>query len=114
VVINAGDSDRALYIVVDGTLQVVRSRGRRGRATEVVKTIHPGTAIVELAIFDGGPRSALVEAVTEVHLLRLSFDPFEVLAAKEPALARHMLLDLGRILADRIRMLQRFETGHVE
>ena len=49
-----------------------------------------------------------------MHLLRLSFDAFEVLAAKEPALARHMLLDLGRILADRIRMLQRFETGNVE
>jgi len=57
VVINAGDSDRALYILVDATLQVVRSRGRRGRVTEVVKTIHPGSAIGELAFFSTAGRA---------------------------------------------------------
>lgn len=111
-VINAGESDRALYIVVDGTLQVVRASGRRGRATEVVRTIHPGSVIGEMAFLDGAPRSAMVQAVTEAHLMRLSFDAFEIMAAKEPALARSMLLDLGRILAGRIRTLQRFEAGH--
>ncbi|MFN2504076.1 MAG: Crp/Fnr family transcriptional regulator [Acidimicrobiales bacterium] len=112
VVISAGESDRALYIVVDGTLQVVRSSGFRGRTTEVARTIHPGSVIGEMAFLDGKPRSALVQAVSEAHLMRLSFDSFEVLAAKDPALARSILLDLGRILADRIRALQRFETGH--
>jgi hypothetical protein len=38
-----------------------------------------------------------------VDLFVLSQEAFEVLAAREPALARAMLLDLGRLLALRLR-----------
>jgi CRP-like cAMP-binding protein len=65
--------------------------------------IEPGTVIGEVAFFDGRPRSAGVRAVTECELFRLSFEAFEVLAAREPALGRAVLLDLGRILAARLR-----------
>jgi CRP/FNR family cyclic AMP-dependent transcriptional regulator len=110
VVIAPGESDRALYIVASGSLEVVVPRGRRGRATRIA-TVDAGSVIGEMAFIDGRPRSALVRALTDVHLLRLSFDGFEVLAAKDPALARTILLDLGRILAQRLRAADAFITA---
>ncbi len=41
--------------------------------------------------------------MSEGEMLRLSFDGFEALAARDPALGRDILLDLGRILAARLR-----------
>ena len=57
----------------------------------------------ELAFFDGGPRSATLEAVTDVEGARLDAVGFERLSAEEPELARTMLLELGRVLAGRLR-----------
>ena len=36
-------------------------------------------------------------------MLRLSYDGFEALAARNPALGRDILLDLGRILSARLQ-----------
>jgi CRP/FNR family cyclic AMP-dependent transcriptional regulator len=101
---------RALYIVASGSLEVVMPRGRRGRASRMA-TVDAGSVIGEMAFMDGKPRSALVRASTDVQLLRLGFDAFEVLAAKEPVLARTILLDLGRILAHRLRTADAFITA---
>jgi len=57
----------------------------------------------ELAFFDGEPRSATLEALTDVEGARLDEDGFQRLSAAEPALARTMLLELGRVLAGRLR-----------
>ncbi|MFD0575697.1 hypothetical protein [Dactylosporangium darangshiense] len=40
-------------------------------------------------------------------MLRLSLDRFEVLAGKDPALARRLLFDLARVLALRLADLRR-------
>ena len=107
VVIASGEVDRALYIVASGSLEVVAPKGSRGRGKRMA-TVDAGSVIGEMAFFDGKPRSALVRALTDVRLFRLGFDAFEVLAAKEPALARAILLDLGRILAHRLRTADAF------
>lgn len=101
-VISEGDVDRALYVVVDGELEAVVTEGRKGRSRRVT-TMQPGMVIGEIGFFDGRPRTAAVRAVTDVKLLRLSKDAFDVLAAKEPHLGREILFDLGRTLAARIR-----------
>jgi CRP-like cAMP-binding protein len=94
-VIAAGARDRSLYIVADGALEIAG-------ADEPV-TLESGTIIGEMAFFDGEPHGAAVRALTDVDLLELSRDSFEVLAAREPLLARAVLMDLGRILALRLR-----------
>jgi CRP-like cAMP-binding protein len=91
VVLRAGEHDRALYLLVDGWL----------RAPSGV--IHPITTVGEGAFLDGAPRAVDVEAVSEGEVMRLSFEAFEALSARNPALARHILLDLGRILSSRLR-----------
>ena len=65
--------------------------------------IHPITTLGEGAFLDGAPRAVNVEAMSDGEVMRLSFEGFEALAARNPALARHILLDLGRILSARLR-----------
>ena len=58
--------------------------------------IHPITTFGEAAFLDGRPRAVDVEAMSDGEVMRLSFDAFEALAARNPALGRDILLDLGR------------------
>jgi CRP/FNR family transcriptional regulator, cyclic AMP receptor protein len=97
-VLQAGERDRALYLITEGTLAV-----RLPHAESAFKTIEAPAVVGELAFFDGGPRSATLEALTDVEVARLDADAFERLSAGEPELARRMLLDLARILAGRLR-----------
>jgi CRP/FNR family cyclic AMP-dependent transcriptional regulator len=96
-VIEAGASDRTLYIVADGVLQL---DGPEGTAM-----VESGAVLGEMPFFDGRPHVVAVHARTDVDLLGLSPDAFDTLAAREPALARMVLMDLGRLLALRLRRL---------
>jgi len=91
VVLSAGERDRALYLLVDGWL----------RAPSGV--IHPITTLGESAFFDDAPRAVSIEAMSDGEMLRLSFEGFEALAARNPSLGREILLDLGRIAYARLR-----------
>jgi CRP-like cAMP-binding protein len=97
-VLQAGEEDRALYLITEGTLAV-----RLPRAETTVKAIEAPAVVGELAFFDGEPRSATLEAVTDVEGARLDPDGFGRLSAAEPELARTMLMELGRVLAGRLR-----------
>ncbi len=100
--LHLGEIDRALYIVTAGHLEVLVPQGLQGM--RVFAIIEPGAVVGEQSFFDGEPRSAMVRAVTDGEMLRLSFDRFKTLSAREPTLARDLLLDLGRILAVRLRL----------
>jgi CRP-like cAMP-binding protein len=97
-VVQAGEEDQALYLITEGTLGVRLPRDERA-----FKSIEAPAVVGELAFFDGEPRSATLEAVTDVEGARLDTDAFERLWTAEPQLATAMLLDLGRILAGRLR-----------
>ncbi len=101
-VVTAGERDRSLYIVLEGQLDVLADRGRRRYRR--IASVGAGSVIGELAFFDGAGRSALVRAVTPAVLAELSPAEFGDLAAASPALARRLLFDLGRILAQRLRI----------
>ncbi len=90
VVLVAGEHDRALYLLVDGWLRAPSG------------TIHPISLLGEAAFLDGAPRAVSVTAMSDGEMLRLSYEGFEALAARDPALGRDILLDVGRILASRL------------
>jgi CRP/FNR family cyclic AMP-dependent transcriptional regulator len=91
VVLQQGEFDRALYLLVDGFL-LAPSGG-----------VHPVTTFGEAAFLDGRPRAVTVTATTDAEVLRLSHEAFLSLAARRPELGRALLLDLGRILVTRLR-----------
>ena len=98
-VLQAGEEDRGLYLITEGTLGVRLPRGET-----VFKTIEAPAVVGELAFFDGLPRSATLVAETDVEAVRIDPAGFERLAAEEPELARALLVDLARILALRLRL----------
>jgi CRP-like cAMP-binding protein len=97
--VQAGERDRALYLLTEGTVGV-----RLPRDEGAFKTIDAPSVLGELAFFDGHPRSATLDAVTDVEVVRLDDASFARLSAEAPELAHAMLVDLGRILALRLRM----------
>ena len=102
VVIKIGELDRAFHIVTKGTLEVVMPT-ESPYVLHQIAVIKEGSIFGEQSFFDGKPRSANVRGVTEGEMLTMSFSSFEVLAAREPELARIILLDLARILSIRLR-----------
>jgi CRP/FNR family transcriptional regulator, cyclic AMP receptor protein len=103
VVMARGEADRSLYLIASGSVDVLMSDGRDERSVQVQG---PGTILGEVAFFDGRPRSATVRALTDAEVLRLGTEGFDVLAGRHPDLARRVVLDLGRILASRLRQAE--------
>jgi CRP-like cAMP-binding protein len=90
LILARGDQDRALYLLIAGWVKAPSG------------VVHPITTLGEAAFLDGTPRAVTVEAMSEGEMLRLSFEGFEALAARNPSLGRDILLDLGRILSARL------------
>src|SRR5829696_946011 len=95
-VVQAGEEERALYLLTEGTLGV-----RLPRAESAFKTIDAPAVVGEVAFFDALPRSATLEAVTDVEVVRLAPEDLEKL---DPALERAFLHALARVLALRLRL----------
>jgi CRP-like cAMP-binding protein len=102
VVARQDEVDRTLYILVDGTLEVL-APAANGRELRRIATIAAGSVIGEQAFLDGRPRSAQVRAMTDGELLCLALPAFETFSERDPVLARDFLFDLGRILSLRLR-----------
>jgi CRP/FNR family cyclic AMP-dependent transcriptional regulator len=99
-VLVAGEPDRSLYLLTEGTLEAIVKRKSGSTHTSAIET---GSLFGEVAFFDGGARSATVRGVTGGELRRLGFEHFESLATDHPELARALLLHLGVRMAARLR-----------
>jgi CRP/FNR family cyclic AMP-dependent transcriptional regulator len=98
IVLPEGVADRALYLLADGRLELVRG-GARG----VLATLEAPASLGEAAFLDGLPRTVAARAAGHGELERLSWEAFEGLSARDPQLARDVLVDVGRVLAARVR-----------
>ena len=94
----AGLADRALYLLADGRLEVVRAGARSALAT-----VEAPATIGEAEFLDGRPRTVALRALGHGEIERLSWASFEALSAREPQFARDILVDVGRVLAARLR-----------
>lgn len=102
VLIQRGATDRALYLVTAGSLEVGVTQVD-GMSMTTLARISAGSVLGEQSFFDGQPRSANVWAVTDGTLLLLPFDTFTEFGKTEPALARDFLFALARVLSIRLR-----------
>ncbi|MBL8288349.1 MAG: cyclic nucleotide-binding domain-containing protein [Rubrivivax sp.] len=100
-IVQAGETGRAIYIIRAGHVRGELASGKNKRIATA--PMGPGTVFGELAFFDGKPRSATLWADDAVDLLTLPFAAFERLSAWHPRIARELLLDLGRVLSQRLR-----------
>lgn len=91
-----GDPGDALYLVVDGSIAVfvVSENGDR----MVLSTLKPADVLGEIALLDGGHRSASAEAMEPTTVLALSRTAFLELIREKPALAEQLLRALGSLV----------------
>jgi CRP-like cAMP-binding protein len=96
VLFHEGDSEDRLYIVVSGKIKLGRT-GSAGREN-LLAVLGPGQMFGELSLFDPGPRSATVTAVTDTVFSSLSHEDLLRWLEGRPAVARGLLTQLaGRL-----------------
>jgi len=84
LLIEEGAPGDALFVLMDGELQVTKRSGAQDVKVDVRL---PGSVIGEMSLLDNAPRSASVRGLTECHLLKVSKDAFEHTLATSPSAA---------------------------
>ena len=93
VLFHEGDSGDKLYVVLDGKVKLGRtsSDGREN----LLAILGPGQMFGELSLFDPGPRSATVTAVTDATFGSLSHEDLLKWLEGRPQVARGLLSQLA-------------------
>jgi CRP-like cAMP-binding protein len=91
-IVRTGDKGDSFFVILDGTA-AVRRPGKRA-----IK-LRAGDFFGELALLDSSPRTATVEAETEVFAMRLGSAAFKKVLESEPKVSLAML----ETLATRLR-----------
>lgn len=94
LLVDQGDIGREAYVILDGTA-VIKRNGRK------IATMTVGDHFGELALLDRGPRTASVEAQTDLTLFVLTARAFNGVLAEVPAIAQKLMA----ALASRVREL---------
>jgi CRP/FNR family cyclic AMP-dependent transcriptional regulator len=100
VLTREGDPGREFFVVVEGQARVMV--GDRGR----LSPLGPGASFGEMSLLDQGPRSATVEAETDMQLLVLDARSFSSLLNEVPSVARKVLA----AMAGRLRVAENEAT----
>ena len=85
VLTREGESGSEFFVIVEGQARVIV--GQRGR----VSPLGPGASFGEMSLLDRGPRTATVEAESDMQLLVLDARSFSSLLAEVPSVARKVL-----------------------
>jgi CRP-like cAMP-binding protein len=110
----AGESGSALYVVVDGELDVVVGQAATGES--VVATLGPGQLIGEVELLTRTPRVASVLATEETHVLEISASHLDAMLRENRPVAAKLMQAIARLLARRLaavnqRLIQRTPKG---
>lgn len=103
VVVRMGDTDRSFCIVTEGQLEVIVPAQEVPDGFRRIALIDEGSVFGEQSLLDGRPRSAHIRAVSAGRMRVMSLRQLEQLARDNPTLGHRVLLDLGRIVSERLR-----------
>ena len=97
IVFSQGDPGDALYAVVAGRIRI--SAGTPDGREISLNIMEPGDTFGEIALLDGGPRTATATATDPTELVSIRRDHFFALLEREPRVA----LELLKLCGDRLR-----------
>lgn len=100
VLFSKGDAGHEIYIVRSGELQILD--GNR-----VFETVGPGGIVGEMALVDGGPRSATVRAGAATEVVPLDERRFLFMVQQTP----HFALRVMKVMSARLRAMNARLTG---
>ena len=100
VIAREGEPGIGLFVMIEGTASVSIGGSKKG-------SIKPGEFFGEIALLDGGPRTATVTADTDVKLLGLTEWVFRGLVQQHPSIAVKTL----QAMAARLRSATKAATA---
>jgi len=100
VIIDEGETGAGFHMILSGEARVVRG----GRT---VARLLPGDFFGEMALIDGGPRTATVTADTEMTTFSIASWDFRTLVKKRPGMAWSLLVSV----TERLREAQKREDA---
>lgn len=88
MIVRTGSPGAAFYVIVEGNAKVVRGKIASAKGTW---ELGPGDFFGEMALLDGGPRTASVVAETPLTTIRIERTPFRQMLREEPDIALKLL-----------------------
>lgn len=104
-VFREGDAGNCMYLIASDRVRILRKVSADGGRTQeqVLAVLEKGQVFGEMALLDGGRRSAYAEAVGGAQLLRLTLAAFEKLKVEHPSTALKLQDVLVSTLCARLR-----------
>lgn len=102
IIIEENEVNHYLYLILKGTVEVSK-KGDRGN--RIIAEITQTGSIGEMSIFDPGPSSATVKAVTDVEVWRATRENLERMHEVRPKVAYRLVTRICEVLARRLRQL---------
>lgn len=105
-VFREGDAQRTdhLLLILSGDMSVDMSDGQRADGV-AVSVLGPGSVVGEMALLDGGPRSATCTAMSDVMAAGLSRGGLQRLSDEHPKVALRLMVAIAQRVGDRLRAL---------
>ncbi len=100
-----GDAGEAMFIIKEGSVKIIRDDDE---GPVIIAKLHAGEVFGEMAVVDGGPRSATAVAVTDVVCIQISKAIFQSKIKEIP----RWMQSLYALLVDRLRAATRSSRPH--
>lgn len=91
VLTHEGRHEGYFFVVIDGSVGI-------DRGGQTINTLGPGDFLGEIALLDGGPRTATATAVTATRLLSLEHQAFDDLMDSSPTIRTAVMEAVGQRL----------------
>ncbi len=111
-IIREGDQVQALWVVTAGQCEVVKST-RNGHDQQLA-VLEPLSVFGEMSFFRPAEHSASVRSLTDVEILSLSRENFDILLLAEASTANKLTANAFNVLADRMRRVDEWVCHLVE
>tara|TARA_R110002110_G_scaffold226755_1_gene441079 strand:+ start:175 stop:636 length:462 start_codon:yes stop_codon:yes gene_type:complete len=89
-----------MFFIVDGQAEV--SQLVRGNKITVA-TLEPGRSLGEMSLLDGKARSATVKAITDLSLIVLKREDFNLLMEEHPRVGSRVVIGIASLLSRSLR-----------
>ena len=108
---NEGDPCEGMFLLVQGSVKIVKSSPSGRQLTLAVETAP--ASVAELPLFDGGPYPASVQAVDEVVALFIHKRDFRTVCLQHPQLPLQALAIVGGRLRSLVALIESVTFGKV-
>ena len=98
-VVKEGDSGDYMFIIIEGKVRVILKRGKK---EIVLATLEKGNFFGEMSLFGKNPRSASVQAITDLKLLKITREDIDRLSETNPKLLSEFTMGLCTELCHRV------------